>query len=149
MISRRTVLAGLGSLPAVGGTTAAVIASEPEHAVTRVNRLAEELSFAMDDWMAEMSVPMIPYGKYAHWIAHIHPASATEYAIGFENVRARRIETPEERHARAQRELIEATKALYPEVTDWRVVRADDEDDGSKIVGMFMMLGHRDRKPAT
>lgn len=52
--------------------------------------------------------------------------------------------TPHERMMRARHELVEATKAAYPEISDWRVML--DEPDIGGIVGMFMMLGHRQRR---
>jgi hypothetical protein len=51
--------------------------------------------------------------------------------------------TPHERMMRARHELVEATKAAYAEISDWRVML--DEPDSGGIVGMFMMLGHRKR----
>lgn len=71
-------------------TTAAADAAT-EHPMAKVNRLAQELSWAMDDWMAEMSAPIrAQQGKEAlpaYWVAHISPASANGYPIWFENKR--------------------------------------------------------------
>jgi hypothetical protein len=52
------------------------------------------------------------------------------------------VETPEQRYERAQAEMIAATKALNPEVSDWRIMRPDDCDGRSRCVGMFMIVGH-------
>lgn len=60
-----------------------------------------------------------------------------------EAVAAEPAETPEQRLDRARKELIEATKAAYPDITDWRLI---DSAANDRIVGMFMMLGHRDRE---
>lgn len=119
----------------------ALAAPAPEYAVQRVNRLAEELAFEMDAWMQDMrdSGSRTPL-----WEARIWPASSGR-GIYFQNHSMPPL-TPEERVARAQKELIEATKALHPEVTDWRVIRDEDEPDGGNTVGLFMVLGHRARK---
>lgn len=51
-------------------------------AVTRVNALARELSFAMDDWMVDLG------GAPDEYVAEIYPSKARKYAIGFRNTLA-------------------------------------------------------------
>lgn len=48
--------------------------------------------------------------------------------------------TPLERLAKAQDELIAASKIAFPEVTDWRVMLPEDDDVGMPY--MFMVVGH-------
>lgn len=48
--------------------------------------------------------------------------------------------TPLERIAAAQAELIAAAKIAFPEVTDWRVLKPEDDNPGTPF--MFMIVGH-------
>lgn len=99
-----------------------------------MDRLGQEMAFALDDWIDGMT----PAGaRRARWDAVIAPASAEE---GIHFLKRRR-ETAEEKVDRLRAELILATKELYPEVTDWRTVQP--EDDGGNTVGLFMLIGHR------
>lgn len=69
-ISRRTALRGLLALPAAAAPIAimATPSEAAEYPVDKVNRLAEELSLAMDEWCADIG---------GIWRAHILPASYT------------------------------------------------------------------------
>ena len=96
--TRRALLRAIPAtmaIPAMG--MAAIVPAEAapiaEPAVTIVNNLASELSYALDDWCDEISHPDCPRQE---WMAHIYPASHHKYAVSFENIRARRIETPEQ-----------------------------------------------------
>lgn len=84
-VNRRNALALAGSgivaaLATVAAPTRAVACTEAP--VTRVNRLAFELSGAMDDWMADLGVDGVP----DRWKAHIYPASQSTYPVGFEHL---------------------------------------------------------------
>jgi len=50
--------------------------------VNRVNRLARELSEAMDAWMEDLGID----GKSDLWKAHIYPARFTKYPVSFEHL---------------------------------------------------------------
>lgn len=78
-------------------------------------------------------------------ILRVIPAFSTAAILPacIEDVTAEPAETPEQRLGRARKELIEATKAAYPDITDWRLIESSESD---RIVGMFMMLGHRWRE---
>ncbi|SMH36037.1 hypothetical protein [Mesorhizobium australicum] len=119
---------------------AASSAQAAEEPVQRVNRLAKELSHAMDDWMADLGRDGVP----DLWQAHIWPASVHEHAIWFEHVTQRFQPTPQERVDLARRELIDATKAAYPDVSDWRVLTPTAHcADNERSVGIFMLIGHK------
>ena len=96
----------------------------PEPVVTKVYRLAEELSLAMDDWMAEMS----SHGAQAHWQAIIEPASYTPSPVVFLNVYARRpskVETAMQHWRECQRE---ATRTL----AEWKATAGGLPQDDPK-----------------
>lgn len=83
-ITRRAALGAIASIPAIGGAVASEAAApepappvEREYAVQCVNRLANELAHAMDDWMAEGRFETV-------WEAQIWPAS-TGRGIYFKN----------------------------------------------------------------
>lgn len=126
------------ALAIVTHTEAAAVAETP---LDRVYRLADELSAAMGVWRDEMEI----VGCYAS----IECVVQAERADGVRPIRFQPIRhfTPEQRVANAQRELVDANKARYPEISDWRVVRPEDDGiDGSKLVGMFMIVGHPKRR---
>lgn len=54
-------------------------------------------------------------------------------------------ETPTERVSRLRRELVDATKSLYPDVSDWRLQRPENPiwADDETFVGHFMIHGRR------
>ncbi|MFD1984192.1 hypothetical protein ACFSOZ_16195 [Mesorhizobium newzealandense] len=74
--SRRALLIGaVASVPAIASAAPPPVEARPEPRempVQRVNRLAEELAIAMDDWMADISHSDHPR---ALWEAHVWPAS--------------------------------------------------------------------------
>lgn len=79
-ISRRAAFGAIASIPAIGGATASAAVApsvSPEFPVQRVNRLATELAYAMDDWMADM-------GENEQWSARVWPASSGR-GLYFEN----------------------------------------------------------------
>ncbi len=96
----------------------------------RVHDLAEQTADAFD-----------AYNEYfgGRWELRIR-AAGEKCPIIYANLKDEQ-ETPTERVARLERELIAAKRAAYPDVSDWRVVRP--EDHNSSIVGMFFVLGHR------
>lgn len=85
-IDRRNALALAGSGVAAALATMALparaVAAAEEAPVTRVNRLAFELSGAMDDWMADLGVDGVP----DLWKAHVYPASQSAHPVGFEHL---------------------------------------------------------------
>lgn len=85
-VNRRNALALAGSGVAAALATLALptraVAAAEEAPVTRVNRLAFELSGAMDDWMADLGVDGVP----DLWKAHVYPASQSAYPVGFEHL---------------------------------------------------------------
>ncbi len=120
---------------------AAVPVQATEYPRQKVNRLAGELSQAMDEWMADLGHDGVP----DLWKAHVLPASTHEYPVWFEHLRNRYEPTPQERVELARRELIAATKVAYPDVSDWRMLDPSSEHcgDNAKSVGMFFLIGHR------
>ncbi|TSE07562.1 hypothetical protein C1D09_018700 [Mesorhizobium intechi] len=74
--SRRAVLIrAVVAAPAVGAAAVAASMESPigEVPVQKVNRLARELAYAMDEWMADISHSECPL---ALWAAHVWPASS-------------------------------------------------------------------------
>ncbi|WP_147307496.1 hypothetical protein [Mesorhizobium sp. GR13] len=105
-ISRRLFLRSVPPAMAVSAVVATPFVAEAveqkESPVERVNRLAEELSHAMDDWMADLSTRA---SKPALWQAHVFPASHHNLPVMFENMNARRPKTPHEQAIWHMREL--------------------------------------------
>lgn len=150
-INRRAVVRALAAISATGASGGALALSgsqtpeiaqpalaaapEPEYAVQRVSRLAADLSEALDDWCADMRETT--FSKHPMFEAHVWPASSGR-GIWFRNYS---METPEERLAQAQRELIAAMKAAHPEITDWRRVEGEDGE-----WPMFMLVGKPNAK---
>lgn len=134
-ITRRAALRAIPAIAASAALPAVATATAPEHSISRVERLAEDLAVEMDQWMLDM---MVPGARFPVFEAHVWPAS-TGRGIYFRN--RTHVETPQERMERARRELVEATKAAYPEVTDWRLVVP--EDDSGTTCGLFMVIGRR------
>lgn len=136
-ITRRLFLKSTPAALAVGTTVAApavIEASESEHPCAKATRLAYELSDAMHGYNATFG---------GEWQATVRASGTTEQAIWF---MSRASWSPEDRVARAQQELIEATKALHPEVSDWRVMRGDEVPEQGNTVGLFMVIGRRPRR---
>jgi hypothetical protein len=130
-INRRSLLGGLAAASAASaaGATAVVAATHDptlvEPARARVNRLADELSVALGDWMAEEEQRLRAAGNpdpRAYWIAHVHPASHSTYPFILENVRARRTEQPWDKARRLATELSQVL---------------DKIDGGSKMVEIY------------
>lgn len=96
-ISRRLFLRSIPPAVAVGTVVGvpAVAEAKAELPVTRVNRLAKELSLAMDVWIDDLAYPSI---ERDIWKAHVYPASYCQYPVSFENIDARPTRT---RHAQA------------------------------------------------
>lgn len=120
---RRAVLMGLGIFGAAAAaplTLNAVQAGPTEPARLKVNRLAEELSLALDEWMGEM-----PAG--AHWVATVHPASRNDYPVAIRNART----TPIERMDAATKEFVAAAKALDPKIVAFQ--RVHDIETGACV----------------
>lgn len=130
-------LSTLAATAAPGAVLAATGSQVPELPIDRVHLLAEELSDALATWEAEIAATGYP-----------RAIECTVHAARQDGIRPIRFSpirhfTPDQRVENAQRELVDATKACHPEVSDWRVLRPDDEDGGN-IAGMFMILGHRE-----
>lgn len=137
IINRRKMLVGLAAAStATAAIPAAGAAPAREYPVQRVNRLASDLSQAMDDWMLDLGWDGVP----DRWRAVIYPSKdPTPYSkISFEHLPS--SETPSDRVARLEAELIEAKKAQYPDVTDWRICRPEDL---GTCFGTFFIMGHR------
>ncbi len=84
-ISRRSFLERVAPSAAVAVAVPCTVPSaeaNEETPVSRVNRLARELSQAMDAWMKDLGVD----GKPDLWKAHIYPASFTKYPVSFEHM---------------------------------------------------------------
>lgn len=80
--TRRAVLK---SIPAVGIAAVTPIAAEAaiaELPVTRVNRLAFELSRAMTEWMDDLGYGGVP----DLWKAHVYPSSYSEWPVSFQHL---------------------------------------------------------------
>lgn len=89
--------------------------------------------------MSEHSIN-VPEINRRRLLGGIAAASTASAVAGSSVAIAATYETPMQRMERARAELVEATKAAFPEVTDWRICRA--EDDEGKTVGFFMVIGH-------
>lgn len=76
-LSRRAAFAATTALAATVVPFEASAADLVEAPVDKVNRLARELSLAMDDWMADLG------GAKDQFVAEIYPSKAREFAIGF------------------------------------------------------------------
>lgn len=82
-INRRSFLRNTAAAGAAGATVAVpVVVAAEEMPVTRVNRLAHELSRAMDDWCSDMD-----YGNGPNvWKAHVYPSRHLQYPVMFEHI---------------------------------------------------------------
>ncbi|MGC4024410.1 MAG: hypothetical protein QM744_04195 [Mesorhizobium sp.] len=84
-ISRRSFMKSIPPAIAVGSVVSipAIAEAKEELPVTRVNRIAKELSKAMDEWMADLAVPG---GPQTVMKAHVYPASYWPYPVMFEDM---------------------------------------------------------------
>lgn len=127
-LSRRTALA----MTSAGLVSAITVLSRPAKAapaatveapVTRVNKLAKELSSAMDEWMVDLGVDGVP----DRWKAHIYPASQHSHPVMFEHLdtaSAAVAELEAAFHAewktlRAMEPGLNAAEARYYELRGW------------------------------
>jgi hypothetical protein len=131
----------LRTLPAAGAAVALPVAAQAIPAplslhdrAARVHDLAEQTADAFDAWNSYVG---------GSWELRIRAAD-DPCPIIFYNIEAHR-ETRLEKVARLRSELIQATKALYPEIADWRVLTPESEHCGDtpRMAGMFMIVGHR------
>jgi len=142
-INRRSFLGSSAAVALPTGALAIVTHTEAVSAAEtprdRVHRLAEELSVAMKDCQREVANT----GDLDAIECVVH----AERSDGIRPIIFRPIRhfTPDERMDNARHELVAATKARYPDVTDWRVLHDGTDPvfaDNSKSVGMCMILGH-------
>lgn len=90
-VTRRMALSTIaGASAVVAAPVAAVVAAAPEAHVTKVNRLAHELSKAMAEWCADILPGMEP----DVWKAHIYPHGFNDWPVSFEHIKG---QTAEER----------------------------------------------------
>lgn len=125
-ITRRSALGGVLSFGAAGSSTAAVSIIEPEHPVTRLHRLAEEVSAHMPHWDAHM-------GGSWELRARSPEADGTAH-LAYVNLRENR--TPRERMTAAMREYKRAAMEIEPSCTKWFEQNWSAEDNAARF-GFF------------
>ncbi|TIX16687.1 MAG: hypothetical protein E5V41_12800 [Mesorhizobium sp.] len=76
-VNRRNVFASSAAMAAAAIPFESSNAEPVEAPLDKVNRLARELSLAMDDWMADLG------GAKDEFVAEIFPSKAREFPIGF------------------------------------------------------------------
>lgn len=80
-ITRRAALSTLSAIPLM--VTLPAPAAQPQEAPRdRVNRLAFELSKAMDDWMVDLGFEGVP----DLWMARVWPAGQRKFPVLFEHI---------------------------------------------------------------
>lgn len=103
MISRRTVLVGVGSIPAMGAVDAAAAAEPPaDHPWQRARDLASELAEVLNE--GDMAFG----GPGGGWYAQVYPSAVRDYPVGFCDIRA--AEWPKNNITLPLTRLIEAHK---------------------------------------
>ena len=125
-MTRRAALGAIASVPAIAGAVAAPVLLEKEIPVQKVNRLAAELSEAMDEWMVDISHP--DYQR-ALWVAHVWPSSSG-HGIYFKNEGDAVKPTPQQRLDAAIAELKAAAEALDPNIYQWNINTNEDKRCG-------------------
>jgi len=135
-ITRRSALTTLAAIPAMG--TAAIVpakAESIESPADLLERLAEEMAFALDAWIDGMATEGLPRPD---WDAVVAPTS-TGRGCHFMNRKGSR-KTPDERIDAAIAEIQSAMAELYP---GWTVQHRNDAvhdvyytRDGSKDMGV-------------
>jgi hypothetical protein len=128
-ITRRLFIGG----SAAGMIAAPAAATDTQHPLERLHKLADQLPPLMRVWDEHMG---------SAWELRVQ-SDGSRLPLIYHNLQ----ETPQARYDRARIEFIAATKELHPDVRDWRTVMDEDEPDGGNTVGLFMILGHRPKEP--
>ncbi|WIJ26583.1 hypothetical protein [Devosia sp. RR2S18] len=124
-ITRRALLAASPAIVAIAATPAVAdrldneeASPKEEYAVQRVNRLAQELSEAMDEWMVDIGFD----GEPGLWKAHIYPSKDSGCPVSFEQV------------GRYRDPIIDAIRAYEAGMRDYRDNAPDDEEGAAAYV---------------
>ncbi|RLP22909.1 hypothetical protein [Mesorhizobium sp. YM1C-6-2] len=125
LLLRTGVLAGAAVTPMV-------IPAAAESPSDRLRRLCQELQDALAEFCD------------GQFMAEIYPSNHPTESFAFHSADA----SPQETLARRRREVVAASKAVYPEVTDWRVLTPASPacEDSESMAGMFMIVGHRPKE---